>query len=374
MTASNLRNEPAECENAQVDSCLQEGGFGPRWKFPLTIKAMILDLDGSMMPSYKTLEAIHELTDYLTRKHKFAPDDAEKFIDNYLREITFQSLLHEPEATRAAAKLLGIPLDHQIRRTMHIIQEESFRLYDGVHEVLALAKKAGVFVGIYTNSPDFFAVKRLCRALVDIETAGIHALWTKQHDTHESLSWLTDKSTSMERKYGPIVITYTYQKPNNSPIKEIMQLGDIRANEVLVVGEGSKDLKSVYMQPGNPLGVFCFQELGARDICPKQSGVNERMRPGGEPLGFAAVNNDIKMLNVESDIIRLPEGFSSLAKLIKAPNEANRKIHLSTPAIVPYVRDNCLTADVPEGRRIRQHMVKSDLSQAKLAGHQPHIT
>jgi len=93
--------------------------------------------------------------------------------------------------------------------------------------------------------------------------------------------------------------------------------------------------------------VFAFQEQGAKTICDRQRETNEAIRPGTERLGIAPVNDAIAKLGVESEIIRLPDGFQTLIELWKA-----NKIHFTRPHAMPVVRNNSLSAWRTPGRAV----------------------
>lgn len=314
-----------------------------------TVKVIGLDLDGTMMPSYKTLKAIDHAHESLMKNSGLSSEEANKFISEYLHVYSFQTLLHRPgrtlEALNKFAKDKNIEVPPDVFKAVAALHKQAFTAYQGLKEVLQLAKREGVPVFIYTNSPDFFAVKRLVAAGIDPEEHGVVALWAKKDKEHEPLSWLNDRSTAAEKKWSETIIPYSYQKPNDTPLREMAALAGVKPQEILFIGEGSKDVQSAFCDPNNPAAAFCLQVQGARDICRIQQDTNERLRPGAEPLGLQAVEKSIKDLGVDNkSILRLERGFPELYELI-----VSGKLNLSAPAHTPYVSNRVLTVDKPNG-------------------------
>lgn len=325
------------------------------WRYPQKIKAIMLDLDGTLMASYRMLEAIHKLQEKLVQIG-FTRKDAEDFLQQYMSAYPFQDILHRPQKTLEAMEKFfeehGVKNVEDRKAIIEIIrpvQDEAFKLYDGVLHTLQAAKKAGVPVCIYTNSPDFFVAKRLLEARINdgaatgIDASLFTAIWTRRHETYEPLSWAGDGASPQALEIADRMISYTGKKGegHDAPLKELMQATGITdPREILFVGEGTSDLKVVYRDQKNPGAIFAFQEQGARDISDKQQKVNGKLRPGAEDLGINAVNRLIRKLGIGGDIIRLKNGFSDLNRLIR-----QGKINLMPPDIMPRVINNQLVGD-----------------------------
>jgi phosphoglycolate phosphatase-like HAD superfamily hydrolase len=298
-----------------------------RWDFPLRIKAILLDLDGTIMPSYKTLGAIHYIDEQLAARR----GSASSFITHCLMRHDFHTLLHKPRSVRRAA--VGFASDHDIGisasvlRAMIGLQEQSFCLYDGFRELVDQAKKSGAFVGIYTNSSCECAIHRMHGSLLLPEA--VHAIWARRAG-----SQLMDPATDqLFCDYSRVLLPYTYRKPDDTPLRELAALCDAGPNEILFIGEGLNDLEVVYRDRSNPRAIFCFQEQGAADICDKTAALNTRLRPDHIPLGAVAVNGLIERHGLETDIIRLTDGFIDLLDMLE-----RGWISFVTPSRMPVVR------------------------------------
>jgi phosphoglycolate phosphatase-like HAD superfamily hydrolase len=307
----------------------------PRWDFPLRIKAVLLDLDGTIMPSYKTLGAIQYIDEQLASRR----GKASSFIDHCLTQHEFHTLLHKPLSARRAA--IDYATDNDIKisaavlRTMSGLQEQSFCLYDGFRAMLDQARRNGTFIGIYTNSSCECAVHRMHGSLLLPDA--VHAVWARNGGSD-----LIDPAADrvLVPDYSQVLIPYTYRKPNDTPLREMAMLGDVGPNEILFIGEGINDLEVVYRDWSNPRAIFCFQERGAADICVKTAALNARLRPGNIPLGAGAVNSMIERRGIERDIIRLGNGFIDLLDLID-----RGQISFVAPCRVPVVRNGRLDLD-----------------------------
>jgi hypothetical protein len=142
-----------------------------------------------------------------------------------------------------------------------------------------------------------------------------------------------------KREIGERMIPYGYKKPHDAPIQEIVRITGAKPNEILLLGDSTSDLLSVYRSPQKPGAIFALQELGAQDICDRQRKVHKIISPEGEELGLDAVNSRIKTLNVEHDIIRLSGGYTTLLKLIH-----EGRIRFAAPDVTPQVHDRQLVA------------------------------
>jgi phosphoglycolate phosphatase-like HAD superfamily hydrolase len=324
-----------------------------RWGFPLTIKAMLLDLDGTMMPSYKTLAAIQYIEEQLAINCR----KPSSFIDYCSTRNEFHSLLHKPGRARRAAidyaSRNNIDISPAVLRTMNSLQEQSFCLYDGLRDLLDHARDKGVFVGIYTSTSSEFAIRRMHGSL--LPPSSVHALWAR--DNESSLINSID-ADALFQDYTRILIPYRYSKPDDTPLRELSTLSGAGPNEILFIGEGLNDLEVVYRDPTDPRAIFCFQEKGAADICDKTSALNAYLRPDHIPLGAGAVNSKIDQYDIERDIIRLNNGFVDLMELID-----EGQIRLAAPKRLPTVWGNRLTPGFPHSTRTPQ----PDLDQRSRA-------
>jgi phosphoglycolate phosphatase-like HAD superfamily hydrolase len=300
-----------------------------RWSFPLTIKAIVLDLDGTVMPTYRTLDAIHHINDRVT------VPNGPSFIDYCVGRHDFQTLLHSPATVRSAAieyaVTYGVPLSLAAIQEMSALQERSFFLYEGLQLLLQRARKSGTFLAIYTNTSCHYAITRMSVGLVP---QCVDAIWAK-HDEKGSISPAAyDK---LLRDYSDLLIPYRYSKPDDTPLHEVAALADAAPHEILFVGDGVNDLDVVYQGLRNCRAIFCFQSRGATDISPSACALSARMRPGHVPLGIASVNQKIELGNVEDEIIRLENGFVDLLDLIERD-----RVRLATPNYTPVVQGNTL--------------------------------
>ncbi len=289
-----------------------------RWSLPLTVQAVIVDIDGTIMPSYNSLLAVHAAKDHLIEKG-LNPATATQFVKNLARGLEFQQILHTQEPTlssfRRFAHEYNLEADAQIIEYIKNIQEESFALYPGVRDFLHWSHSSGLFVGAYTNSPDYFVARRLDMA--GVQSSKMDALWARQHNDYAPGIWEQKEGLNPNRRgFSRILIPYSYRKPSNKPLLDLANLTGIAPENILYIGEGNGDLNSVYVDREKPAAVFGFHEQGAREICAVQRDINEALRPGAEPLGLDAVNRRITELGVESDIMRYPHGFGSVMDMI----------------------------------------------------------
>jgi phosphoglycolate phosphatase-like HAD superfamily hydrolase len=300
-----------------------------RWTFPLTIKTIVLDLDGTIMPTYKTLDAIHHINDHVT------VSNGPSFVDYCIQRYDFHALLHTTATVRRAAidyaGIHGVLLSSAAIRGMIALQKQSFFVYGGLKALLDRARKAGTFLANYTNTSCHCAIGRMSFSL---GPRSVDAIWAK-HDKNGSIS--LPAYSMLLSEYPDLIIPYTYSKPNDMPLRELAALTDAAPHEILLIGDGLNDLEVVYGDLGSPRAIFCFQTQGAADISQDASMFSARLRPGHTPLGVDPVNRTIELYNLEHDIIRLENGFVDLLDLIEED-----QIQLAAPNYTPTVRGNLL--------------------------------
>ena len=308
---------------------VSRGAIGsPRWILPLTIKAIVLDLDGTIMPTYKNLDAIHHINDHVT------VSNGPSFIDYCIQGYDFHSLLHNASTVRRAAieyaGTHGVCLSPHAVRGMIALQEQSFSMYEGLNALLHRARTAGTFLAIYTNTSCHCAISRMSFSLAP---RSVDAIWAK-HDQKGSFS--PPAYRMLLREYTDLIIPYTYSKPNDMPLRELAALTDAGPHEILLIGDGINDLEVVYGELSSPRAIFCFQTRGAADISQNASMFSARW-PGRTPLGVDAVNGRIDLYNIEGDIIRLENGFVDILDLIE-----HGRVRLAAPHHTPTVHGNKL--------------------------------
>jgi phosphoglycolate phosphatase-like HAD superfamily hydrolase len=300
-----------------------------RWSFPLTIKAIVLDLDGTIMPTYKTIDAIHHINDHLTMSN------GPSFIEYCIQRYEFHPLLHNIDTVRRAAieyaGIHGVLLSPGAIRGMIALQKQSFFVYEGLKALLDHARKAGTFLAIYTNTSCSCAISRMNFSL---GPRSVDAIWAK-HDQNGSIR--PTVYSRMLRQYSDFVIPYTYSKPNDMPLQELIALTDVAPEEILLIGDGVNDLEVVYGDLSSPRAIFCFHTQGAADISQHASMFSARLRPGRTPLGVDPLNRSIELYDVEHDIIRLENGFVDLLGLIEKD-----QVRLAAPNCTPRVQCNLL--------------------------------
>lgn len=310
----------------------------------MDIQAIVMDLDGTMTPSYKALLAVDEVRHMLEKDYKVKPDAAQRFLVDYLEpKQRFQNVLHTEKAAEEALK--KFIADHGIEGNtkplfdrMKKIQAEGFELYPGVAKLLDRAAEAGTFVAIYTNSPDFFAARRMDKAGVDASQVG--ALWAKKHDLFEPGVWKQrDDAGPNVRRMADILIPYEWSKPNATPMFNIMDVADMKPSNILSIGEGVNDFLTAYNK-GNWSAHFALMEKGASEICQRTNTTNNLLRPGKEPLGIDHVNSIIHEKGADQAIIRMKQGFADIHRLID-----QGAIRLSAPMVPIHVQDGELVAD-----------------------------
>ena len=293
---------------------------------PLTIKAIILDLDGTIMPTYRMLIGAQFMDAYLTRQSPGEPG----FIRHFLLRHGFQSLLHRAALARGSAleyaRERGLEVGPSALRIMSRAQDESYCLYRGVRELIDQARDNGAFVGIYTNTPFDCALHRLIRARLDLRS--IDALWATTPADRRS-------AAVPHGDHPDLIISCHRGKPDDRPLRDLQALAGIGPDEILFVGESLNDLEAARRDKTNPAAIFCFQEQGARDICARTSGINARLRPTHAWLGADAVNSRVDDHGIGGDIIRLRNGFVDLLEMI-----GEGRIRLDAPARTPVVRQN----------------------------------
>jgi phosphoglycolate phosphatase-like HAD superfamily hydrolase len=294
-------------------------------RYPLKVKAILLDLDGTLMPTYKSLAALQYFEEQLGLPHS----GVTSFVADCRTRYELESLLHGPTSARRAAteyaRKHGVAISAAILRRMISLQEHSFCAYEGLRDLLDHARRAGTFVGIYTNTSCESAIRRLERSL--LPPGSFNAIWAK--NSHPRQSLLLD--------YADVLIPYDYSKPDDTPLRELAAISGASPDETLFVGDGVNDLDVVYRDKARPRAIFCLQEKGAADISDELSAFNARLRPGHTPLGLRAINSRIDRYGIDSEIIRLRTGFVGLSGLINAG-----RILLAATDRRPIVRDNQL--------------------------------
>jgi phosphoglycolate phosphatase-like HAD superfamily hydrolase len=297
----------------------------PHWAFPLTVKAILLDLDGTLMPTYQSLAALRYVEDQLELQGEMS------FVEHYGDQQEFETLLHDPAAARRAAidgaRERGVAVNASTLRGMRRLQEQSFRLYEGLRDLLNHARRAGVFVGIYTNTSCERTIRRLQDSLLPPEI--FSAIWAKDNNARRLL----------RRDYTDVLVPYDYCKPDDRPLRDIASISGARTDEILLIGDGVNDFDVVYRDKARPQAIFCLQEKGAADISDELAAFNARLRPGHVPLGIRAINNRIDRYGIDREIIRLSNGFIDLLELINT-----RRVALRAPDRLPIVRNNRLSA------------------------------
>ena len=311
-----------------VHQSLRADWAAPRRLFSLTIKAIVLDLDGTIMPTYRMLIAAQFMDAHLARQSPRDPG----FIRHFLVRHGFQSLLHRAALARGTAleyaRERGLEVAPSALQFMSRLQEESYCLYDGVRELIDQARDNGAFVGIYTNTPFDCALHRLIRARFDLRS--IDALWATTP---------ADRRSASCGDHADLIIPCHSGKPDDTPLRDLQTHASIGPDEILFVGESLCDLEAVHRDKTNPAAIFCFQEQGARDICARTTGINARLRPRHASLGADAVNSRVEGYGIGGDIIRLRNGFGDLLQMID-----EGRICLDAPARTPVVRQNRLAA------------------------------
>ena len=323
-------------------------------KSPLDIRAIVFDLDGTLTASYKMLEAVKHLYEHF-KELGGNEEFADRFLQEYLmtdsqsqRRRNFQNVLHSERNTHKAYNDFIRAHPDLLRDTFVLdaakaMQAESFKLYEGVKEFLETAHAAGVPVFIYTNSMEFFAVRRMYKACINPDH--IAAIWARPHDQHLPLAWMERNDVGDDlKKFADKLIVYTYKKPDATPFIEIAKIAGITAQNILMVGEGVSDLRSVFHDGerenvNNPSATLATQDQGAADICVDTQAVNQKLRPGAEELGIDALNKRIERMGVVDRIIRLIDGIPSLVKIVK-----DCLISLSPPPVIPIVVNGALAA------------------------------
>ena len=299
---------------------------------PLHIKAVVTDMDGTLMPTYKVLISIIEADAVLSSLydnmyHKMSDDTLPALL---MSLFGIQTLLHNPEESTQqmfvhALQELNIDIPAATLHHMQQVVKESFRLYDGVLDFLILAANSGVYSAIYSSSLSDLVVARLLRS--GISPIYFKAVYAKGDHLHPGQQPLrTADSSSMEGSYEKILIPYAFPKPDAGPLKQIAEITKAAPHEILMIGDGLSNLHvalginstTTYESGLTPhTSIFCFHEEGAKDISNKELLMNSRLRPGREVLGAAAVNREIATLGVADHIIRLPQGFNTLIRLIE---------------------------------------------------------
>ncbi|CAK0779131.1 hypothetical protein CCP3SC15_620005 [Gammaproteobacteria bacterium] len=296
---------------------------------PLHIKAVVTDMDGTLMPTYKVLISIIEADAALESLfdgmyHKMSDDTLPVLL---MTLFGIQSLLHRPvESTQQmfvhTLQELNIDIPIVTLHRMHQVVSESFQLYDGVLDFLIRAANCGIYIAIYSSSLSGFVTSRLLRS--GISPIYFNAIYAKCIPGQQPLR--TSDSFPVEGSYEKILTPYAFQKPDVTPLKQIAHITKATPHQILMIGDGLNDLQvavgidssTKYESGQTPhTSIFCFQEEGANDISNKELLMNSRLRPGKEVLGAEAVNREIAALGVEDQIIRLPQGFNTLIRLIK---------------------------------------------------------
>ncbi len=321
-----------------------------------TFSVIVSDLDGTMTPSYKSLDAIHaakvRLTDLGCNSH-----DTDMFIRMYLggqipvggKQICPQQVLHLPYRPQEAiqvwlngtSNLRQYAEDRTIVSLMDQLQRQSFVLYPDVHRWIDTVKESGALFIVYTNSPGYFAMRRM--AIAGINPDHIDCIYARADGAISSDFMTSDpdldkRTTDTIRALYERFIPFTFRKPSPVPLQAIAETLDVPYNQLLMIGESHTDFECANPHASDPAAVFALQEQGAAGICDDTIAINQAIRPGAEALGLAAANGSIAQRGIEDKIIRLPEGFSTLLQL-----HARGKIEL-IPSAPLSVSNNALIA------------------------------
>jgi phosphoglycolate phosphatase-like HAD superfamily hydrolase len=299
----------------------------PFWEFPLNAKAILFDLDGTLMPTYQSLAALRYVEDQL----KLPVGEIGSFMVRSGARNGFESMLHNAVGVRDAAveyaRKHKVTIGIAILRVMSNLLEQSFCAYEGLRDLLAQIRGAGTFIGVYTNTSCEHAIGRLARALLPPDS--FDAIWARSNQ------W-TDGS-SLLRDHASVLIPCNYRKPDDTPLREVAAVTGARPGEILFIGDSVSDLEVVYRERTSPGAIFCLQEKGAADVSDRLAALNARLRPGCVPLGLRAINRRIDRFGVDGEVIRLRSGFLELLYLIQTGC-----IALRAPNQTPIVRDNRL--------------------------------
>jgi len=304
----------------------------PDLSAPLNVKAIVLDMDGTLMPTYQWLRTIGRLG----RKIGEIARQTDDFFEYLTYEYPFQGLLHEPSLFWRAAHRYTPSEKHQDLGTLHGHargeQAASFVFYRGVATFLKLAKSQGAFVAIYTNTPATYALKRLHRAGLD--PALVDAVWARD-----------DRTASVDETPSPIVspliaklISYEFRKPSPIPLLLISELSGCQPDEIAFIGDSQTDFQVVFPRHLDALGLFFLQEKGARDICDETCAVNNRLRKARDGLGIAPVSQQIAERGAGDMVFRLADGFEDVLAMTRRGD-----LRFTAPDRHPVVRDGQLS-------------------------------
>ncbi len=299
---------------------------------PLHIKAVVIDMDGTLMPTYKVLISLIEADAALKRlfEDTYLKMWSDRLPSRMMSLFGIQSLLHHPEESTQQMFVQTLEaLDAAIPvATLHRMQHAvnaSFQLYSGVLEFLMCATNYGIYIAIYSDSLSDSVVLRLMRS--GISPICFDAIYAKYDPAHPEQQILqTNGSFPVQSGYEKILVPCGFQKPDVMPLKQIAHITKAAPDQILMIGDSLSDLhvavgidfSTEYEPDLTPrTSIFCFQEEGAKDISDQERLMNTRLRPGKEVLGADAVNRGIETLGVEDYIIRLPQGFNTLNRLIE---------------------------------------------------------
>ena len=291
----------------------------PKLDKPQVVSAWVLDLDGTIKPSYENLRAVQVL--HSTLKQYVEPTKADKFITDLVRARSFQGVLHGTQSIRAAFE--KFITDHDIPITPSTlnktlvasqqIQKKAFSIYDGFNAFMNLAKSADIPVFIYTNSAIGDAGKSLQLSGGGIDPDLFTAIYARQNPARPAViksEWRdASKFAQRSKPYSD------YSKPQATPIFEIASVLDIPIRQIAMIGEGSNDAR-VAIDAGCQFG---FHVQGAKDIDAEVSHINERLRPGAEQLGYRHVVAFLERHGMEPGVHyhRLDNGFKSAVEMVE---------------------------------------------------------
>ncbi len=286
-------------------------------------RAVFLDIDATMFPSYWSLMALKHFSvaaaeaeenkiknSHLAHRNVATPKTPDPKADAYKRvglpeeafpyfrnlllyikdNKLFQDLLHHPEKTLKdiEAKLFDSDVHYRDRDVQDCIRK-SFEPFFGLKKFLHTAREMGTPVYLYTNTGPADAVYRL-------EHGGI------EPDTITKIISKGTNNVPQNSPYFDKVSTYKACKPNPEPIEAVVKELGLTYKDVIFIGDHVKDLCCCA-----PLGVpFALHVTGSVHAS-KCNGMNKLLRDDPD-LGMAEFVNGGKL----KDIIALRHGFNTL--------------------------------------------------------------
>ncbi len=293
---------------------------------PIVIDRIWLDWDGTIQPSYYRLQAIDLLQNVIAEHSgENSPVMAEKFLKELVPnpKKDFQPRLHKGKPTlhffQAFVENNNITIDAKTMADAMFearkLQKMAAEIDPYLYELYKRTEPVGTQLDIYTNSGEVSIANSMRKGKVDPKT--FECVFPKggsvEFEVKPTGLWAEGAKAFAQRSIPYIHIS----KPSAVPLIQVAEHTGTTTDRSLFVGEGRNDFLIVWDNPKQPNGIFAYHKAGAEQITPDIQAINERLRPGAEPLGHEALINKANEKGVPPEAyLTLHEGLKTLVEMI----------------------------------------------------------